>query len=357
MPPPKYKKKLAAASKIKNDSLAKKNQKFLKTADSLVNSSKPIKKKSTKPVKHTKSIPRKRLKIENVFIKIAYNHPELQELKKSLKYLRLSFEDFLDAIDLEKFLTTGYNPKGTINELLILKDKAMVKRLRDRADGSFENLIRQATNTEVQKNKSTDWVKVNDFNVKEVVGNVANKDFNIFAFEKLKTILATNFKTLPDNKLYLDFSMVRFDEATNKLFLIIPGEIKEPKAAAELAKQFGRFVRRLKETDEISFEINGQTKKVSSKNVFYVKNNAAGIARRKDQAPNPRTGKALDNYRSEIMEIINAKFKDSRPETNASKNKQEFIRFIVSINPKISPQKIQDALIEIKTKILKIPHE
>ena len=352
-------KRLSKRARSKKKKNAQKHPAYSKGASSITEPKKNNPKKTGKLNKKTQ-IPRQRLKIENDFIKIASNYPVFKELKKYLRYLGLNLDDFFDAIDLKKFLTTGYDPKGTINEILILKDKVMVKLLEERANGSVENLIRLSSATEIQKKGTTNWIKQNDFKIEDAVGNVANKPFNLRNFENVSTKLATNFKTLPDNKLYFDFSMVRFDKTTNSLFLIIPGEIKEPKAAAELAKQFGRFVRRLKETDEISFQIGKQTKKVPSTNVFFLKDNAVGIARRKDGLSNPKSGKNISlpkEDKTPVMEIINANFKDSKPETNITKNKQEFIRFIVKINPEISPQKIQDALIEIKNKILKIPHK
>lgn len=352
-------KKLTNKAKSKKNLNAQKHPVYTKVVSSIAKPEK-TKPKKTGKLNKKKHIPRQRLKIENDFIKIASNYPVFKELKKYLRYLGLNLDDFFDAIDLKKFLNTGYDPKGTINEILILKDKVMVRLLEERANGSVENLILLSSATEIQKKGTNNWIKQNDFKIDNAVGNVANKPFNLKNFEKVSTKLATNFKTLPDNKLYFDFSMVRFDKTTNSLFLIIPGEIKEPKAAAELAKQFGRFVRRLKETNEISFQIGKQTKTISSKNVFFLKDNSVGIARRKDGLSNPKSGKNLSlpkEDKTPIMEIINANFKDSKPETNIAKNKQEFIRFIVRINPEISPQKIQEDLIEIKNKILKVPQK
>jgi hypothetical protein len=286
-----------------------------------------------KKLKQAKTISRLDKKLRNAFIKAAQTHPDLDKLKNKLQYLGLTFKEFLDLVDVKKLLTTKYNPKGTINEIFILNDRVMVRILTERANGSFRTFD-VASAQQIQN----------------AIGNVANQVFDLADFKSRRTRLAVNFKTMPDNKLYFDFSMVRYNPDTKSLFIIIPGEIKEPKAAAELSKQFGKFVRRLTNTPEISFQIGTEPITVNSSNVFFLKNNAAGIGR--TESTSRRTGKTISE-RTPVLEIINAKFKFTRPEKNGSKSSQEFIRFLVKMNPELNPDKISAAVLNIKKGVLK----
>jgi hypothetical protein len=287
-----------------------------------------------KRLKQLKTISRVEKKLRKAFIEAASTHPDLKPLQDKLKYLGLTLEEFLDLVDIKKLLNTKYKPKGTINEILILKDKAMVNILTERADGSFHTF-------DVLSGKE----------LESAVGNVVKKAFDLAEFADLKTRLAINFKTLPDNKLYFDFSMVRFNPAKKKLFILIPGEIKEPKAAAELAKQFGRFVRRLALTDKIEFQLDKKPIEVNSKDVFFLKNNAAGIGR--TLGGNYRTGKTISE-KTPVMEIVHAKFKNTRPERNRQRDRQEFIRFLVKIDKGLNPEKIDKALRQVKKSVLQM---
>lgn len=269
------------------------------------------------------------------FVKLARQHPALNNLQKQLSYLGMSFGEFLRRINVEKLLTSKFSPKGLINEIFILGDKILVGHMMDRADGSFKNLFR--------------------YNEKELagaVGNPAKKAFKLKEFDHLDSALATDFRTLPDNKLYFDFSMVRYDPATKQLLILIPGEIKEPRAAAELAKQFGRFVRRLSNAGEISFKLNGDTIKVKSSDVFYIKNNAVGIGRT-EKRYGFRTGKNIRET-TPVMELTHAKFKRTSPEVSTAKDSQEFIRFLVRLDKDLNPDKLERALREVKRQLLRM---
>lgn len=334
----KAKKNLSIRAKSKGAKIEKKNKPYKNTSDALITHSKPKSGKNRR-LKKTKSGNRKLLKVENDFVKLIKEHSELKLLKKYLVYLGLSVEDFLEAINLKKFLATDYNPKGTINEIFVLNDKVMINILKERADATIFNLT-FFSKTEIGS----------------AIGNAAKKVFNLKDFENLPTIKATDFRTMPDNKLYLDFSMVRYDGKSKKLFLVIPGEIKEPKAASELAEQFGRFIRRLEDTEDIHFKMGNKDASVSGKDVFFVRDNFVGIARRKSGLPDSTRGKNISE-KTPIMEIVNLDYKNTKPESNLPKDKQEFVRFLAKLNPDINPDKIQKILIELKTKRLKLKHK
>lgn len=279
-----------------------------------------------------KKIIRKEKQLYNSFKNAVESDPKLEGFRRKLRDLNMKLDEFLEKIETKKFLTTRYQLKGAINESIILNDKILLSILTERANGSLLALD-IATPDELQK----------------AIGNVANMPFSKRSFNAWKTELAVGFKTFPDNKQYLDFSMVRYNPGKRQLFIMIPGEIKEPKAARELAKQFGRFTRRLRGAEEISFQIGKETINVKNTDVFYIKNNSVGIGR--TEVKIPKRGKNI-NEPASALQIKNANFMKDRPENVKSKG-QEFIRFKVEIHKDLNPNYLDKQFKRIRRTLLR----
>ena len=351
-------KKISISKKAKNKKLkqAKKQPAISSVNDKFKKSSQA---KSGKNLKATKSLNKPRLVVETNFIKIASNHPELKPLINILPKLGMTLENFLDAIKLEKFLTSNLNPKGTIFEVLLLNDEVVVNLLTQRALGSLKDisikddaeLAKLILNIQKKKLVRSDF-DIADFNLrKSDIQNQLNLE---------SVSLATNFNTLHENKakeiyplMFSDLAMVKFNSKLKKLLIVIPGEIKEPSAAKELADQLAQIERRLFEAKEVSFDIGKQKDlRVKPEDVFVVRDNAIGIPRRKIDTNNPNLGKDV-KISSNVLDIVQVNSRDTKSKTDP----QELFRYLVKVKPEYDPERILKALLEIKTKHLKIPHK
>lgn len=153
--------------------------------------------------------------------------------------------------------------------------------------------------------------------------------------------------------LFSDFAVVKFNPKTKKLLIIIPGEIKEPSAAKELADQLAKIEDRLKNCNELSFDIgNKKNLTVNPGDVFVVRDNSLGIPRRKNETNNPNMGKDI-KISSDVLDIVQVNSRDTKSDFDP----QKMFRFLVKVKPDFDPEKITKALIDIKVKHLKIPHK
>jgi len=293
------------------------------------------------------------------FIKVATGHQDLKSIIQVLPKLGISLEEFLDLIKIEKFLHSDMNPKGTIFEVLLLKDKMMVNLLLQRSLGTLKDL---SIRSDVDITKLT-------LNINKIPFRKADFDIEDFPVKTSDTSaqnglgkvdLATNFNTIHKNNqgknyplLFSDFAIVKFNPKSKKLLIIIPGEIKEPSAAKELADQLAKIEDRLKNCNEISFDIgNNKNLTVNPRDVFVVRDNSLGIPRRKIETNNPRAGKDI-KISSDVLEIVQVNSRDTKSDIDP----QEMFRFLVKVKPEFDPEKITKALIDIKKNHLKLPHK
>ncbi len=284
----------------------------------------------------------------------------LSLLNKLLPELGLrNLKEFMNEVDLTKLLTTEFNPKGRIFEIFILKSKKMELFLKSLSESSWKTM--REIGSEIR--------------------NIKGKVFDAKMFEVIKSEVAIDFKTHPDNQFFHDFGLVKYDRKTKQLFLI-SGEIKEPAVARELPKQFAKREGRLKPakklssgkalktSPQISFTIGGERITVDSENVFLAKDEAVGIARLKDPSDvkvskgNAAAAKiqiekakrlfavqnAGDiNFKSGLFEIV-----DFQPSLTAGKNPELFLKWIVRAKTGITPDKIVRELEMIKKAMPKV---
>lgn len=243
-------------------------------------------------------------KIYNDFVKSAEEYIKanpksaLAKLNSNLQELGMrSIKEFLDEIELLRLLTTKYSPKGRIFEVLVLKSKRMQLSLISLAEDSWRIMIE----------------------IKSKITNIKGKIFDVERFQKIDFEIATDFKTHPDNKLFHDFGLVKYDPQTKELFLI-SGEIKEPDAGKGIVEQLAKRENRIAPSEaykskQISFIWKGKREIIDSENVFLLRDDAVGIARLKEKS---RVKKASDiNFDSKILDLIDytPKFtKETNPE-------------------------------------------
>lgn len=243
-------------------------------------------------------------KLEKSYIANVKADGGLDSLKQHLKSIGMSsLEEFFDAIDLTKFLTTNFNPGGKINEVLVLKNKAFIKMLIEKyADTEFLNLrakkneVYQAEllNLVKQAGNSTTPVKLKslhdiasstaDSSLSWAIFNKNKQPVDLDTFKNIPTKLVTEFKTNLSNnpsldpfKEYFDFGLVKYDSKAGKLLILSPGELKSPTNSADLLDQFARMIRRLNEGEDISFMLDGKIISVKTNDVYLVRDNSIGI--------------------------------------------------------------------------------
>lgn len=284
----------------------------------------------------------------------------LSLLNKLLPELGLrNLKEFMNEVDLTKLLTTEFNPKGRIFEVFILKSKKMELFLKSLSESS--------------------WKTMREIGFE--VGNIKGKVFDARRFNAIKSEVATDFKTHPDNQLFHDFGLVKYDRKTKELFLI-SGEIKEPAVARELPKQFAKREGRLKpakklssgaalkSSPQISFNIGGERIPVDSENVFLAKDEAVGIARLKDPSDvkiskgNAAAAKIQIEKAKRLFAVQNAgdinfksglfEFVDFQPMLTAGQNPELFLKWIVRPKTEITPDKIVRELEMIKKSTPKV---
>lgn len=398
-------------SKIKKRAGQKRTRQTKKRAavaalhDRLKKSSTTKKKPKKQRLAVTKQVKRVRTQAEIDFVKIAKSHPPLQALAQALPKLGLTMETFLDAIKLDKFLTSKLGVKGNIFEVLVLKDRVMVNLLYQRALGTLKNLalLTGGGDFKLLPNSKTGAAvplpAMGNAELKKLVLNINDtpfnaKDFDISDFSLGKSgeglggegkpyglgakdnlvtdvttrkgggqlDLATNFNTIHKNLqgedyslLFSDFAMVRFNPKNKKLLILIPGEIKEPAAAKELADQLSKIEARLKGCEAIEFDLSGSKESIRVKpgDVFVVRDNSLGIPR-KVAAPtrDPGAGRNI-TYSGDVLDIVQV---NSRNTKGDLVDTQEMFRFSVKVKNEYDPEAIAKALEDIKTRHLKLPH-
>lgn len=361
---------------------------------------------------------RQRTQNEVDFIKIVKRHPQLQALVQVLPKLGLTVEAFLDAIKLEKFLTSQLGIKGNVFEVLVLNDRVMVNLLYQRALGTLKNLALQVTPeiferlpqgglgaavtlpartaAELQKlvlNIKNAPYDPKDFGLsdvslgrsgeglhgdgKRIVGKPGagqhgiGKLYGLRANDSLavrsaapkggsQLALATNFNTVHKNLqgeeyplLFMDFSMVYYNPTKNRILILVPGEIKEPAAARELADQLSKIEGRLKGCEGIEFDLPGRTDRmrVKPEDVFVVRDNSLGLPR-KNAAPTrePPSGRNV-RFSGDVLEVVQV----NSSETRSAVDPQDFFRFSVKVQDAYNPDAIAKVLFEIKTQNLNLP--